>query len=94
MEYISKELRTINKKEMKRLTLYQRLRPEVKAGLKSEGNKPYQYSIGIIVYILKSKQFYSDLTIDELKNIIVFSNIEPKSVFDMQYGDFLFEPLN
>ena len=75
----------------KRITLYQRLKPEVKAGLKSEGNKPYQYSIDIIVSILKSKQFYSDLTIDEVKNIIVFSEVEPDNIFDFQFGDFLFE---
>ena len=42
--------------------------------------------------LLKSKQFYSDLTIDELKNIIVFSEIEPETVFDLKFGDFLFEP--
>ena len=75
-----------------RITLYQRLKPETKAGLKDIGNKPYKFSISIIVSLLKSKQFYSDLTIDEVKNIIVFSGIEPKSVFDMKFGDFLFEP--
>ena len=76
----------------KRITLYQRLKPEVKAGLKDIGNEPYKFSTDIIVSLLKSKQFYSDLTIDEVKNIIVFSGIEPKSVFDMKFGDFLFEP--
>ena len=76
----------------KRITLYQRLNPEVKAGLKHIKNKPYQFSIDIIVSLLKSKQFYSDLTIDEVKNIIVFSEVEPKSVFDFKFGDFLFEP--
>ena len=76
----------------KRITLYQRLKPEAKAGLKDIGNEPYKFSTDIIVSLLKSKQFYSDLTIDEVKNIIVFSGIEPKSVFDMKFGDFLFEP--
>jgi hypothetical protein len=76
----------------KRITLYQRLKPEAKAGLESIKNEPYKLSINIIVNLLKSKQFYSDLTIDELKNIIVFSEVEPKSVFDMKFGDFLFEP--
>ena len=76
---------------MKRLTLYQRLKPEVKAGLESKNNEPYKFSTDIIVSLLKSKQFYCDLTIDQVKNIIVFSDVNPKSVFDIQYGDFLFE---
>ena len=75
-----------------RITLYQRLKPETKAGLKDIGNKPYKFSVNIIVSLLKSKQFYSDLTIEEVKNIIVFSEVEPKSVFDFRFGDFLFEP--
>jgi hypothetical protein len=77
---------------MKRKTLYQRLKPEVKAGLESKSNDRYRFSTDIIVNLLKSKQFYSDLTIDQVKNIIVFSDVNPKSVFDIQYGDFLFEP--
>tara|TARA_Y100000296_G_scaffold63549_1_gene74006 strand:+ start:641 stop:892 length:252 start_codon:yes stop_codon:yes gene_type:complete len=77
---------------MKRKTLYQRLKPEVKAGLESKSNDRYRFSTNIIVSLLKSKQFYSDLTIDQVKNIIVFSDVNPKSVFDIQYGDFLFEP--
>ena len=76
----------------KRITLYQRLKPEVKAGLELSSMKGYEFSADIIVSLLKSKQFYSDLTIDEVKNIIVFSDVEPKSVFDMKFGDFLFEP--
>jgi len=77
---------------MKRKTLYQRLKPEVKAGLESKSNDRYKFSTNIIVNLLKSKQFYSDLTIDQVKSIIVFSDVNPKSVFDIQYGDFLFEP--
>ena len=76
----------------KRKTLYQRLKPEGKAGLESKSNDKYRFSTDSIVHILKSKQFYSDLTIDQVKNIIVFSDVNPKSVFDIQYGDFLFEP--
>ena len=76
----------------KRKTLYQRLKPEVKAGLESKSNEPYKFSTDIIVSLLKSKQFYCDLTIDQVKNIIVFSEVEPKSVFDFRFGDFLFEP--
>tara|TARA_R100000656_G_scaffold106050_1_gene78119 strand:- start:295 stop:540 length:246 start_codon:yes stop_codon:yes gene_type:complete len=73
----------------KRLTLYQRLKPEVKAGLESKSNERYKLSTDIIVGLLKSTQFYSDLTIDQVKNIIVFSDVKPKSVHDIKYGDFL-----
>tara|TARA_R110002074_G_scaffold211726_1_gene381185 strand:+ start:416 stop:670 length:255 start_codon:yes stop_codon:yes gene_type:complete len=76
----------------KRITLYQRLKPEAKAGLESIKNEPYKFSVDFIVSLLKSKQLYSDLTIEEVKNIIVFSEVEPKSVFDFRFGDFLFEP--
>ena len=76
---------------MKRLTLYQRLKPEVKTGLECVGNQPYHVSINNIVDLLKSKQFYCDLTIDDVKNIIVFSDVEPKSIADFQFGNFLFE---
>ena len=73
----------------KRITLYQRLKPEVKAGLESKSNERYKLSTDIIVSLLKSTQFYSDLTIDQVKNIIVFSDVKPKSVHDIKYGDFL-----
>ena len=76
----------------KRITLYQRLKPEAKAGLKESANNGYEFSTRIIVSLLKSTQFYSDLTIDEIKNIIVFSEVEPKSIFDLKFVDFLFEP--
>ena len=76
---------------MKRLTLYQRLKPEVIAGLECVGNQPYHVSINNIVEIFKSKQYYSDLTIDDVKNIIVFSGINPVTILDFTYGDFLFK---
>ena len=76
----------------KRITLYQRLKPEAKAGLENIKNEPYQFSVDIIVSLLKSKQFYSDLTINEVKNIIVFSGVEPKTIWEFKQGDFLFEP--
>ena len=75
----------------KRITLYQRLKPETKAGLKDIGNKPYKFSVNIIVSLLKSKQFYSDLTINEVKNIIVFSGVNPVTIPDFTYGNFLFK---
>lgn len=75
---------------MKRITLYQRLKPKAKKTLCSNATK-YELSTEEIVKLLKSTQFYSDLTIDQIKNIIVFSETFPKSVSDLTYGDFLFE---
>ena len=76
---------------MKRLTLYQRLKPEVIAGLECVGNQPYHVSVNNIVEIFKSKQYYSDLTIDDVKNIIVFSGVNPVTIPDFTYGNFLFK---
>ena len=77
----------------KRINLYQRLKPEVKAGLELSSMKGYEFSADIIVSLLKSKQFYSDLTIEEVKNIIVFSDVEPKTVWEMKLGSFLFNDI-
>ena len=77
----------------KRITLYQKLKPEVKAGLESVKNQPYKFSVNIIVDLLKSKQFYSDLTIEEVKNIIVITDVEPKTVWEMRLGSFLFDEI-
>ena len=76
----------------KRKTLYQRLKPEVKTGFNKSEKEGYEFSVNIIVSLLKSTQYYSDLTIENVKNIIVFSDIEPKSIVDLKYGDFLFKP--
>ena len=76
---------------MKRLTLYQQLKPEVIAGLECIGNQPYHVSVNNILDLLKSKQYYSDLTIEDVKNIIVFSGVNPVTILDLTYGDFLFK---
>ena len=74
----------------KRITLYQRLKPKAKETLRGNAVK-YELSTNEIVKLLESTQFYSDLTIDQVKNIIVFSGTEPKSISDLTHGDFLFE---
>ena len=76
---------------MKRLTLYQRLKPEVIAGLECVGNQPYHCSVNNILDLLKSEQYYSDLTIEDVKNIIVFSGVNPVTITDFTYGNFLFK---
>ena len=76
---------------MKRLTLYQRLKPEVIAGLECVGNQPYHCSVNNILDLLKSEQYYSDLTIEDEKNIIVFSGVNPVTIPDFTYGNFLFK---
>ena len=76
---------------MKRKTLYQQLKPEVIAGLECIGNQPYHVSVNNILDLLKSKQYYSDLTIDDVKNIIVFSGVNPVTIPDFTYGNFLFK---
>ena len=75
---------------MNRITLYQRLKPKAKENLYDNSIK-YECSTSKIVELLKCTEFYSDLTIDQVKNIIVFSDIEPKSISDLTHGDFLFD---
>ena len=76
---------------MKRLTLYQRLKPEVIAGLECVDNLMFHCSINNILDLLKSEQYYSDLTIEDVKNIIVFSGVNPVTIPDLTYGNFLFK---
>ena len=76
---------------MKRLTLYQQLKPEVIAGLECVGNQMFHCSINNILDLLISEQYYSDLTIEDVKNIILFSGVNPVTIPDFTHGNFLFK---
>jgi hypothetical protein len=72
------------------MTLYDKLKPEIKAKLDKESEK---YStIGYIYDKLKNKNQYNELTIDEIKTIHTFTDIWYKDVdsLDLIYGDHLF----
>ena len=56
-----------------RKTLYERLDPEVKSRL--EANQlNYEFTIGKTIASLDSKSFWTEMTINELSNLMVFSD--------------------
>jgi len=73
---------------MNRLTIYERLKPEVKEALLSNMAN-YEYTISSIIEKLGSTTFYSDLSIGDISSIYTFSDIEliKVSVWDFKYGD-------
>jgi len=56
-----------------RKTLYERLDPEVKSRL--EANQlNYEFTIGKTIASLDSKSFWNEMTINELSNLMIFSD--------------------
>ena len=74
---------------MSRLTIYDRLKPEIKEALHSSENNKYKASIDNIVEALSSTTFYSDLKISDISSLYTFSNLEliKVSAWDFKYGD-------
>jgi hypothetical protein len=81
---------------MSRLTIYERLKPEIKEALHSSANDNYKASIDSIVEALSSTIFYSDLKISDVSSLYTFSNLEIVriSAWDFKYGDNILMPLN
>ena len=77
---------------MKRLTLYQRLKPEVKSKLQ-ENYKEFEHSVKIIFKSLHEEEHYNALTINQVNNLILFSEIRPEDIYDFANGDFAFEEI-
>ena len=74
---------------MSRLTIYERLKPEIKEALHSSENDKYKASIDHIVETLSSTTFYSELKISDVSSLYTFSNLELLriSAWDFKYGD-------
>jgi len=74
---------------MSRLTIYERLKPEIKEALHSSENDKYKASIDHIVEALSNTTFYSDLKIGDVSSLYTFSNLEliKVSAWDFKYGD-------
>ena len=72
------------------MTLYDKLKPEIKDKLDKE-SKRYS-TIGYIYDKLKTKNQYNELTIDEIKTIHTFTDLWYRDVdtLDLIYGDHLF----
>ena len=72
----------------RRLTLYERLKPEVKEALVSNMAE-YEGSITDIIETLGNETFYSNLKISDISSLYTFSDIEliKVSAWDFKYGD-------
>jgi hypothetical protein len=56
-----------------RKSLYARLSPEVKARLEKNGLQ-YEFTVSRIIKKLDSTYFWNDLTINDMSNLIIFSD--------------------
>jgi hypothetical protein len=74
---------------MSRLTIYERLKPEIKESLHSSANDNYKVSIDNIVRTLSSTTFYSDLKISDISSLYTFTHLEiyKVSAWDFKYGE-------
>ena len=74
------------------MTLYDKLKPEIKAKLEASHAEGYVTSIESIFKQLKTKNRYSELTIDDVRSLNTFSNSElyQTTQMDLMYGDHLF----
>ena len=77
---------------MKRLTLYQRLKPKVKNKLQ-ENYGEFEHSVKIIFKSLHEEEHYNALTINQVNNLILFSEIRPEDIYDFANGDFAFKEI-
>ena len=72
-------------------TLYDQLKPEIKAKLEAY-HAEYAVSIDGIFKQLKTNNRYSELTIDDVKTLNTFSDVSliDTTQLDLMYGDHLF----
>ena len=73
---------------MNRLTIYERLKPEVKEALLAN-TVNYEGSVLSIIETLSNETFYSNLKISDISSLYTFSDIELLRVtaWDFKYGD-------
>jgi len=79
---------------MSRLTIYERLKPEIKEALHSSENEKYKACIDSIVEALSSTTFYSDLKISDVSSLYTFTHLElyKVSAWDFKYGENIMIP--
>jgi hypothetical protein len=73
---------------MKRLTIYERLKPEIKEALLAN-TVDYESSVLSVIETLSNEYFYSNLKISDISSLYTFSDIELLKVtaWDFKYGD-------
>ena len=70
--------------------LYSKLKPEIKTRLHRNSNR-YAVSIQGIIKALKTKRYYNELTIGEIKQLRAFGDVMSP---DILWGDVFFNNLN
>jgi len=80
---------------MKRLSLYERLNPDVKAKLIAN-QLDYEFTVGMVIAKLDSTLFWDELTVRDISNLVVFSDSDmPTDANTMLRGDSnLIQPQN
>ena len=80
---------------MKRLSLYERLNPDVKAKLIAN-QLDYEFTVGMVIAKLDSTLFWDELTVRDISNLVVFSDSDmPVDANTMLCGDSnLIQPQN
>jgi hypothetical protein len=80
---------------MKRLSLYERLNPDVKAKLIAN-QLDYEFTVGMVIAKLDSTLFWDELTVRDISNLVVFSDSDmPTDTNTMLRGDSnLIQPQN
>tara|TARA_B110000305_G_scaffold184291_1_gene204785 strand:- start:743 stop:991 length:249 start_codon:yes stop_codon:yes gene_type:complete len=78
-----------------RSNLLSRLKPEFKQGLEDNKTK-YPASIHDLEFVLGQLTFYNDLTVNQVLNLFLFSDMEyrDRKSFDWRFGDDAFEVEN
>ena len=82
-----------------RKTLFDRLTPIAREQLESE-HKTYEFSVNTIYDTLKSKQWWSDLTVTEVSRFLLYTNaskigVDIRDYMTIMYGtEKLIEPQN
>ena len=80
---------------MKRLSLYERLNPDVKAKLIAN-QLDYEFTVGMVIAKLDSTLFWDELTVRDIANLVVFGDSDmPVDATTMLRGDSnLIQPQN
>jgi hypothetical protein len=80
---------------MQRLSLYERLNPDVKAKLIAN-QLDYEFTVGMVIAKLDSTLFWDELTVRDISNLVVFSDSDmPADATTMLRGDSnLIQPQN
>jgi len=78
-----------------RKSLYDRLRPDVKARLEANGLR-YEFTVDRVIAKLRVTKFWNDLSIADMSNLIIFSDSDFEyNVLTVSHGDEkLIEPEN